>query len=45
MVKLFSTVDKMDSKAFGEFLTEDCTFTFANMPDVKGRKAVVDFCT
>ena len=41
---MFGVLDKFDSDAFGKFLTEDCTFTFGNMPTVNGNKGVVDFC-
>ena len=45
MVNAHKAIDSLDAKAFGEFLTEDGTFTFGNMPPVVGRQNVVNFCT
>jgi len=37
MVNLFKCCDELNAEAWGEFLTEDVTFKFANMPLVVGK--------
>ncbi len=39
---LFKTIDSSEAVAFCNFLTEDCQFTFGNMPTVQGRSAISD---
>lgn len=34
--RVFGAVDSMDVKALRPFLTPDCRFRFANMPEVRG---------
>jgi len=38
--QLFQSVDERDAGRFAGFLSEDCTFVFANQPPVSGRGAV-----
>ena len=38
--QLFTTIDKMDARAFAGYLSEDGVFRFANQPEAKGRAAV-----
>jgi len=43
MSKLFTAIDAKDSEAFSACVTEDCQFTFGNMPPVAGRAAIETF--
>jgi ketosteroid isomerase-like protein len=38
--QLFTTIDRMDARAFAGHLTEDGVFRYANQPEVRGRAAV-----
>jgi uncharacterized protein (TIGR02246 family) len=40
VVEVFSAVDSQDPDAFVSFLTEDCTFVYANQPHTSGREAI-----
>lgn len=40
MGSLFDAIDSKDADSFATFLTENCTFTFGNMPTVSGRAGV-----
>ena len=40
---LFATIDEKNAQRFGEFLSLDAQFTFANHPPVIGKTAVVEF--
>lgn len=37
---LFKAIDTGDAEAFCAYLTEDCDFTFGNIPTVHGRAAI-----
>jgi len=39
---VYEAVDSMDETNLAEFLTEECTFTFANAKPVVGRAAVAE---
>jgi ketosteroid isomerase-like protein len=38
--QLFTTIDKIDARAFAGYLSEDGVFRFANQPEARGRAAV-----
>ena len=44
LTSIGKTIDAKDSAGFANYLTEDGIFRFGNQPDVKGRKAVADYC-
>ncbi len=43
VTNLFKTVDELDVKGFLSFLTDDATFTFANVPGVTGHDEIGAF--
>jgi len=40
IIKLFESIDEMDTDKFASFLTEDARFRFGNTPDVVGKSAI-----
>ena len=40
---LFNAIDNKDADRFSEFLTNDCYFRFANIPEVTGKENVSSF--
>ena len=40
IIKLFESIDEMDTDKFASFLTDDARFRFGNAPDAVGKPAV-----
>jgi ketosteroid isomerase-like protein len=40
---LFQTIDAKDPTGFLDFITDDCTFRFANLPEVTGAERIREF--
>lgn len=40
IIKLFESIDEMDTNKFASFLTEDARFRFGNVPEAVGKPAI-----
>jgi len=41
--QLFCSIDEKDARAFSQFLADDCSFSFGNLPPVSGKANIESF--